>query len=195
MTAVSSRARRRSTFGPSALATPANAVTVARLLAAPVLVAMVAVAGPSYSAFAIGFAVAATDGVDGWIARRQGATSSGAFLDPLADKALVLGALAAVAGRGEVSWWPVLLIGGRELAMQWYRTVLGRRGISIPARSSAKAKTLVQDLAIGLCLLPPTASHPLVLELALWVAVGFTVVSGMQYLVDGRRAARAARSR
>lgn len=193
MTSLSSGTERPSTFGPSALATPANAVTAARLLATPVLVAMVAVSGPSYAAFAVGFAVAATDGVDGWIARRQGTTSSGAFLDPLADKALVLGALAVFAARGEVSWWPVLLIGARELSMQLYRTVLSRRGISVPARRSAKIKTLVQDLAVGLCLLPPVAPHHTVLATGLWLAAGLTVVSGVQYLVDGRRAARGRR--
>ncbi|HXW34459.1 MAG TPA: CDP-alcohol phosphatidyltransferase family protein, partial [Acidimicrobiales bacterium] len=66
--------RSSGTFGPSALATPANAVTLARLLAAPVIVVMVALWGPSWIAFGVAFAVAATDGLDGWIARRQGTT-------------------------------------------------------------------------------------------------------------------------
>ncbi len=181
---------RASTFGPSALATPANAVTFSRLLAAPVVVVMVAVWGPTYAAFLVGFAVAATDGLDGWIARRQGVTSSGAFLDPLADKAVVLGALAVVAARAEVSWVPVLLIAAREVAMQGYRTVLGRRGISVPARISAKVKTLVQDVAGGMCLLPPAVHHHALLAGVLWLAVAFTLVTGAQYLVDSRRAHR-----
>lgn len=185
---------RAPTFGPSALATPANAVTVARLLATPVLIAMVALRGAGYAPFAVALAIGCTDGVDGWIARRQGATRSGAFLDPLADKVIVVGTLMAIAGRGELSWWPVALIAGRELYMSVYRVVVGRRGVSIPARPSAKVKTLVQGLAILLCLLPPVAPHTVVLSVAIWVAVAFTLATGAQYVADGRRAAQAARA-
>lgn len=175
------------TFGPSALATPANAVTVGRLLAAPVIVVLVALWGPVWSAFAIVFAVGATDGVDGWLARRQGTTRSGAFLDPLADKACVVGTLAVVAARGEISWIPVVVITARELWMQAHRSRLGRRGISVPARRSAKLKTLVQGVACLLCLAPPLAPHHGVLAAAVWVAAVLTVVTGVQYAVDGRR--------
>lgn len=185
------RRTRSSTFGPSALATPANAVTVARLLAAPLIVVMVAVWGPSWGAFAVVFAVGATDGLDGWLARRQGTTTSGAFLDPLADKACVIGALMVVAARGEVGWLPVVLITAREVGMQLYRTVLSRRGVSVPARPSAKVKTLVQGIAVLMCLAPPVASHHLALTVAVWVAAALTILTGLQYLEDGRRMAGA----
>lgn len=179
-----------SRFGPSALVTPANSITVARLLATPVLIAMVAASGAGWPQFAVAFALGATDGIDGWLARRQGATRSGAFLDPLADKVAVVGVLCAIAGRGEVSWVPVTLIAAREVSMQAYRVVMGRRGISIPARSSAKVKTLVQGLAVLLCLVPQVAPHHVVLSVALWVAVALTLLSGAQYVLDGRKAAR-----
>ena len=179
-----------STFGPSALNTPANAITVARLLATPVLVAMIVVRGPGWAPFGVALAIGLTDGVDGWLARRQGTTRSGAFLDPLADKAGVVGALCAVAVKGEVSWLPVALIAAREVWMSLYRIAMGRRGISIPARLSAKVKTLVQGIAILLCLAPSVAPHRDVLSVAVWVAVAFTVVTGAQYLFDGRRAAQ-----
>ena len=68
-------------------------------------------------------------------------------------------------------------------------------GISIPARASAKLKTLVQGIAILLCLAPSVAPHRRVLDVAVWVAVAFTVVTGAQYLLDGRRAARRPRDR
>jgi CDP-diacylglycerol--glycerol-3-phosphate 3-phosphatidyltransferase len=180
------------TFGPSALNTPANAITVARLLATPVLVAMIVVHGPGWAPFGVALAIGLTDGVDGWLARRQGTTRSGAFLDPLADKAGVVGALCAIAVKGEVSWLPVAIIAAREVWMSLYRIAVGRHGISIPARSSAKLKTLVQGVAILLCLAPSVAPHHRVLEVAVWVAVVFTVVTGAQYLLDGRRAAQAA---
>ena len=75
------------TFGPSALVTPANAVTVARLLAAPVYVVMLVVWGASWINVVVGIILAGSDGLDGYMARRHGTTRSGAFLDPLADKA------------------------------------------------------------------------------------------------------------
>ena len=93
--------------------------------------------------------VASTDFLDGWVARRQGATTSGAFLDPLADKVLVLGALGALAAVGLTSWVPVVVIAGREVAVSAYRSSVARHGVSVPARRLAKLKTASQDLAIG----------------------------------------------
>jgi CDP-diacylglycerol--glycerol-3-phosphate 3-phosphatidyltransferase len=179
-----------SKFGPSALATPANAITIARLLATPILVVLVAVGGTGWAPFAVAFAIGATDGVDGWIARRQGATRSGAFLDPLADKVVVLSALFVLAAKSEIAWWPVGLIAAREVAITVYRSLVGRRGVSIPARTSAKVKTLVQGIAILLALAPPVARHHGVVGAVLWVAVAFTLVTGGQYLIDGRKAIR-----
>jgi CDP-diacylglycerol--glycerol-3-phosphate 3-phosphatidyltransferase len=127
-------------FGPSALATPANALTLARLVVAPVLAGLVLVVGPAWSLALAWTVVAATDGLDGWVARRQGVTRSGAFLDPLADKVLVLGVLVALAAIGRVWWWLVVVIAAREVAMSVWRSALGVRGVSVPARRSAKAK-------------------------------------------------------
>jgi CDP-diacylglycerol--glycerol-3-phosphate 3-phosphatidyltransferase len=178
------------TYGPSALATPANAVTIVRLLATPVLLALVLALGASWVTVVVWAVLAGTDGLDGWVARRQGATRSGAFLDPLADKFLVVGALVALVARGEIWWVPVALIAGRELSMSAYRIVVGRRGVSVPARWTGKAKAWAQDLAVGLALLPPVATHHHGLVVAvLWVAVGLTLFSGTQYVVDRRSAA------
>jgi CDP-diacylglycerol--glycerol-3-phosphate 3-phosphatidyltransferase len=175
-------------FGPSALATPANALTVARLLAAPLFVALIVNRGASWWTVAVGALVAGTDGADGWVARRQGTTRSGAFLDPLADKVVVLSALFLLSYLHTLPWVPVVLIGAREFLMSVYRAWIGRRGVSVPARRSAKIKTLVQDLAIATCLVPPLASRHTLQLVAIWVAAAFTIVSGFQYLIDGRRA-------
>ena len=182
-------APRATTFGPSALLTPANAITVIRLLATPVVIVMIMLWGASWFTFVFGGLLAMSDGIDGWVARRQGTTRSGAFLDPLADKAVVLGALVALVAKGIIWWLPVVVIAVREVAMSIYRSVAGRHGISIPARNSAKLKTLVQDLAIGMCLAPPLAGHWTLLNGAMWVAAFLTVFTGVQYYVDGRRAA------
>jgi CDP-diacylglycerol---glycerol-3-phosphate 3-phosphatidyltransferase len=175
-------------FGPSALATPANAVTVLRLLAAPVYVVMLVVWGASWINVAVGFVLAASDGLDGYIARRHGTTRSGAFLDPLADKAVVLGALVTLAAEGHLPWLPVVLIAIREVGMQLYRSWVGRRGVSIPARNSAKLKTLVQDIAVGTCIIPPLAHQHALQVGAIWFACALTLFTGAEYLLDGRRA-------
>jgi CDP-diacylglycerol--glycerol-3-phosphate 3-phosphatidyltransferase len=179
---------RVSRFGPSAVLTPANLLTIGRLLATPVLVVMVAVWGATWVAVVVAFCVCSTDGLDGWLARRHGATTSGAFLDPLADKAVVLGTFAVLAAKSEIEWLPVVLIAIREISMSAYRAFMSRRQVSIPARFSAKLKTVVQDLVLGLCLLPPASHHHALLNGAVWVATALTILTGLQYLQDGRRA-------
>src|SRR3974390_2046918 len=97
-------------FEASALATTDNAITVIRLLATPVILLLIVHLKSSWITAGAWVAVASTDFLDGWVARRQGATTSGAFLDPLADKVLVIGALAALASVDLCSWLPVVLI-------------------------------------------------------------------------------------
>ncbi|MGH9077221.1 MAG: CDP-alcohol phosphatidyltransferase family protein [Acidimicrobiales bacterium] len=179
-------------FAPSAVVTPANAVTVLRVAGTPLLVFLVLSLGPSWAALATWVALVGSDSLDGWLARRQGVTTSGAFLDPLADKVLILGALSAIAARGWVGWVPVVLIALRELAMSLYRAVLSRRHLSVPARPLAKAKTAVQGLAVALVLAPPVGLHHLWAgQDLLWAAVVLAFLSGAQYAFDGRRPALA----
>ncbi|HUF31603.1 MAG TPA: CDP-alcohol phosphatidyltransferase family protein, partial [Acidimicrobiales bacterium] len=88
------------------------------------------------------------------------------------------------------SFWvvPVAIIAVREVAMSAYRGWVSRRGVSLPARRSAKVKTAVQDVAVGLALFPPLADRsPGVADTVLWAAVVLTVATGVQYLLDGRR--------
>lgn len=182
-------------FGPSALATPANGLTLIRFLATPVFIAVVASRGPSWLAVAIGLPLVLTDILDGWIARRMGTTRSGAFLDPLADKILVIGSLIALVARGEQWWLPVAVITFRELAVSILRSRLGRRGISVPATRLAKLKTLFQDCAVGFSVLPLLAPRHLgVADACLWVAVVLSVWTGAQYLISAGRAAGGAPS-
>lgn len=175
-------------FGPSALATPANAVTVLRLLVAPLLVVSIATGGASWLNLVLWVALASTDGVDGWIARRHGTTRSGAFLDPLADKVLVLGALFALVAIDRFWWVPVAVIAAREVAVSLWRVRLGRRGLAVPASPGGKLKTFVQAFAIGCALAPPLVEFPWVADALLWAAVVVAVVSGLQYWRAGVRA-------
>ena len=176
-------------FGPSALATPANAVTIARVLVTPVLLAMILGGGASWPALAFWIVLSGTDWVDGYLARRQGVTRSGAFLDPLADKFLVLGAMFALVAEGLLWWLPVTLIAVREVAISLYRTWMGRRGVCIPARWWAKVKTVVQQFAVAFALLPLTTDEPVVASVALWAGVVLALVTGAQYLLDARKIA------
>lgn len=178
-----------SRYGASALATPANVITITRMILALPLLAFVAVDGASYWALAAWIILAGSDGLDGYLARRHGTTRSGAFLDPLADKILVLGAAWALVAAGTFWWLPVVLITVRELGISVFRSVYGRRGIAVPARYAAKVKTVVQEVAIGFALLPPAMEHaPWIATVVLWAAVVLTVYTGLSYVTDGARA-------
>ncbi len=179
---------RAGSFGPSALVTPANLISGARLVATPFMVLLIIRAGSSWASVAAWFVLSCTDGLDGIMARRQGTTRSGAFLDPLADKFCVLAAMLTLVATGRW-WWPaVALIAGRELAQTMWRSQLARRGISVPATSWAKLKTWLQDLAVGAALLPWTAGHHHLVQTLLWSAVALTMITGVAYLLGGRHA-------
>jgi CDP-diacylglycerol--glycerol-3-phosphate 3-phosphatidyltransferase len=180
-------------YHPGKLVTPANGITIARLVLAVPWIVLVARDGATWVTFALGFVLAATDFVDGWLARRQGTTTSGAFLDPLADKVLVIGGMVALVVRDRFSPIPVALITGRELAISAWRSYAGRRGVSVPARPLAKWKTFVQQLAIGLAILPVVADRSDVpADVVLWIAVALTLVTGVDYLRDAARMLRGA---
>jgi len=176
-------------YGPSAMLTPANAVTLVRLVLSPALLVMILREPSSWAAVSFWIALAVTDAVDGHLARRYGTTRSGAFLDPLADKVLVLGAFYALVAAGRFWLLPVALITVREVAISLLRTQLARQGLAVPARGLAKGKTVVQELAVGAALLPLTVDQPLLANVLLWAAVALTLVTGAQYLYDGRSAA------
>jgi CDP-diacylglycerol--glycerol-3-phosphate 3-phosphatidyltransferase len=177
-------------FGPSALATPANGVTISRLLLTVPLLVMVLDTGASWGGFSLWVVLCITDGIDGHLARRQGTTRSGAFLDPLADKVLVLGTMSALVANGSFWWLPVGLIAAREVGISVFRSYWVRRGLAVPASKAAKAKTVVQETAVAFALLPLTADHPLVYNTILWAAVVLTLVTGAQYVRAGSRATR-----
>ena len=136
-------------FGQGALLTPANFVTVARLLVAVPTLLLIRDRGAGWLTVGLWFAITSTDSLDGWLARRDGATRSGAFLDPVTDKAIVLGGLAVLADRGDFPWWPVVVIAIREIGISLYRSLAGRRGIVLPAQRLGKYKAFLQYCSWG----------------------------------------------
>jgi CDP-diacylglycerol--glycerol-3-phosphate 3-phosphatidyltransferase len=174
---------------PSAVKTWANLVTVARVLIAPFMFVLIPdKPGGSWVAFALWFVLCSTDGIDGYLARRHGSTTVGAFLDPLADKVLVIGAMVFLVNSNVFWIVPVIIITARELAISLYRTFVGAKGVSVPASKIAKLKTLSQQLSVGFAIAPLTALDAKWLwNGLLWISVALALISGGQYMWRARR--------
>ena len=117
----------------------------------------------------------------------NGATRSGAFLDPLADKLLVLGGFVALGVRGDFPWIAVAIVAVREIGVSIWRSVEIRRGVSFPARPLGKWKANVQFLAVAAVLFPPTADVEWFSDTVLWLAVAMTVISAIDLVVHAYR--------
>ena len=169
---------------PSAIKTWANLVTVARIIIAPFMFLLIPdQPGGRWGAFLLWFVLCTSDGIDGYLARRHGATNLGAFLDPLADKVLVLGAMVFLVANDTFWIVPVAIMAGRELLISLYRTFVGAKGVSVPASKTAKWKTFAQQLAVGFAIMPWTALDATWLwKSLLWIAVVLALISGFQYL-------------
>jgi CDP-diacylglycerol--glycerol-3-phosphate 3-phosphatidyltransferase len=164
-----------------------NALTSARALLVIPLIGLIALG--DVSAALIVFALAAaTDALDGPLARRRGGTTAlGAALDPLADKVLVVGTLLALALRGIAPAWAVLLILGRELVAIEVRA---RSPHVLGAGVDGKAKTVLQVAAV-LALLAgaawPSAGLAPAANALLAAAAALTVLSGVRLVLRARQ--------
>lgn len=170
-----------------------NALSVVRIVLVPLLVVVMLTPPRSWdwtgvhSDFlgALIFGLASlTDLLDGWLARRRRqVTALGQWLDPLADKLLVLGALISLVQLGRAPAWMVAIIVGRELAVTGLRSVATSRGVAMPASDLGKRKMAAQVTAILGLLLAPSVPFPLdwVGTIALWVMLGLAVWSAVDY--------------
>ena len=165
------------------------ALTGARILAVPVVMALI-LSGPNhesaYTAAAVVFAIAAsTDFVDGYLARRWAVTTKlGSFLDTTADKLLVSGALIALVDVDRASAWIAAIIIGRELLILGLRGVVAADGTVFPPSIWGKLKTNVQFIAIFLAIVRWGGElDPLRLdEWAMVAAAAITVMSAIEYV-------------
>jgi len=163
-----------------------NALTLSRLAAIPVLMILLVVRFPGHDqiAAAVFIVVSFTDTLDGQIARRRGLVSDlGKFLDPLADKLFVLSVLIVLVQEALVPAWVVVVIFSRELLITILRSVAASQGRIISAAPMGKTKTMTQMAAVVLLILqrPYPAIVPFA-ELAVGVAIIFTVGSGIDYM-------------
>lgn len=173
-----------------------NAITVLRILLAPVFFVMLLVdngadGGLRWAAAVLFILAIATDGIDGHIARSRGlVTDLGKLLDPIADKVLTGAALIGLSILNELPWWVTIVILVREVGITVWRFVQLSDRV-IPASRGGKLKTLVQSIAISLALLP---FANLLGDWVNWangvfmaLAVILTVVTGIDYLVQAWR--------
>ena len=165
-----------------------NVLTVARILAVPVIVVALLDETPNGDALAAAvFALAAlTDGLDGYIARsRDAVTTFGKLMDPLADKLLIIAALVSLVSLGRLAAWVAMVIIARELAVTGLRAVAAEQGVVISASWLGKAKTILQVGAVfALIAFDPA---PIWVDILLYVAVAMTLISGADYFLGLRR--------
>jgi CDP-diacylglycerol--glycerol-3-phosphate 3-phosphatidyltransferase len=171
-----------------------NTLTIARIFIVPLLVAVLvqekiilhwngAVITNDVVALIIFWVAAATDLLDGYLARRWGqVTTIGTLLDPIADKLLVSAALISLVQVRVVPGWLVVLLVGREFAVSGLRSIAAVEGYTIKASELGKTKTFWQVLAISLLMI--SMHHPWVgrwANLSLYVVVLFSIWSAISY--------------
>ena len=175
-----------------------NVLTMSRILAVPVLVALLWPRATPM-AYAVTFVlyclIGATDWVDGAIARSRGAVSRlGIFLDPIADKIMVVAVVVTLVFTGDIHdlhVLPALVILLREIIVSGLREFLAGSSISVPVSQLAKWKTAAQMTALGGLILAGALPRlqwlsPAALVL-LWAAAVLTLMTGYSYLRTGLR--------
>ena len=179
----------------------ANSITIARILLVPVFLVLLLAGLPEpwgdLAAAAVFILAAATDKLDGYVARRnKQITTLGQFLDPLADKLLIAAALIALVAQDRVAAWVATVIIVREVAVSVLRIIGVSQGVSIPADRYGKLKTVLQIVYVVYVLFP-TADIAEFIHVSTDVAVVIqwilaalvvivTLYSGIRYFINAR---------
>jgi CDP-diacylglycerol--glycerol-3-phosphate 3-phosphatidyltransferase len=182
-----------------------NLLTMLRVAVVPLLVYLLTDPGRMAGLLAAGVFILAsiTDYLDGYLARKQGiVTTIGKFLDPLADKLIVVSALIMLAGMpcapesalpcdARVPAWVVVLVVGRELAVTALRSIAAGEGVTLGAEELGKYKTIFQIFAlVGLCVHYPylyVEFHAVGMYF-LWISILLSLWSAVDYSIRFRRA-------
>src|SRR3989338_6969693 len=171
----------------------ANWLTVLRIVLIPVFVSLMVYRKPG--AGLLVFAVAAsTDLLDGWVARRSGPSRLGAFLDPMADKLLLTASFVTLTYLKVLPFWIAAVVISRDVILVVGALLIYMLGGRIHPQPTwaGKAATFFQVLTVLLGLLARYFRLPFGPAPVLWLAAAFTVVSRLQYIVQGMRFLNAA---
>ncbi len=174
-----------------------NKLTILRVCLIPFFVVFAKMGGTAMQAVAVGIYVLAcvTDALDGRIARsRNLVTNFGKFMDPIADKLLVMSAMIVLAAQGRMPDWVCILMLGREFLVSGFRLVAVENGVVIAAGPLGKLKTVFQMVStIALMLLVPVEGTPMlgeagatVARVLMYIALVLTVISGADYIIRNR---------
>ena len=176
-------------MSPSPLTSLPNLITLGRIAAIPVIL-ILAVSGPAarWLALILFILAAASDWLDGYLARKSGLTSPlGQMLDPIADKLLVAALIVVLAWDRSLSALdlvPAVVIILREVFVAGLREFMGARAGTIKVTQLAKWKTTVQLVSLAFVLAEPLIPGlSLVSDLLLWLAAVLTAVTGAQYFL------------
>ncbi len=164
--------------------TTANKITVLRIILVPVFMVLLYL-GQTYWALAVYIIACVSDFVDGKIARKYNQiTDFGKFMDPLADKMLVLAAMCYFVEVGLIPGWVVAVVLLREFGVSGLRLLAVEQGIVIAAAWSGKIKTGVTMVALGVLILAgqPWFPAPEVIAVVCWMLILITTLySGIEY--------------
>lgn len=167
-----------------------NKLSMLRILLIPVFVILALMNAPAAQYAAVGVFVLAsiTDALDGRIARKNGlVTNFGKFIDPIADKLLVMSALIVLVERGRMPGWVCIVMLAREFAISGFRLVAAGTGKVIAAGILGKIKTVTQMIAVIALLLTAIdgvfAPLGTFADVAMYVSAFMTVWSGADYII------------
>jgi CDP-diacylglycerol--glycerol-3-phosphate 3-phosphatidyltransferase len=172
--------------------TPPNLVTLFRIATAPVLVWLLMYTGPaaSWAAAGVFFVATVSDYFDGYLARSYDSVSTlGKFLDPMADKLVVMTALIMLTGMARmphVPAWMVVVLVSRETLVTGLRAVAAAEGLIVGAEELGKYKMALQSIAVHGLLIHYTYLHVDFFAagmFVLWIAMVVSVWSGIDYYV------------
>ncbi|MCA0200289.1 MAG: CDP-diacylglycerol--glycerol-3-phosphate 3-phosphatidyltransferase [Proteobacteria bacterium] len=173
-----------------------NILTISRIFVIPIVLVLIVFddAWARWTACGLFTAAGITDFFDGYLARRSNMVSAlGRFLDPIADKLLVVAVLfMVVALPGRVNEWslfPALVILLREIMVSGLREFLAELRVGVPVSKLAKVKTTVQMIALGFLIVgdagPDAIPAKFIGEIGIWVAAVITLITGYDYLRAG----------
>ncbi|MBL7575095.1 CDP-diacylglycerol--glycerol-3-phosphate 3-phosphatidyltransferase [Peptoniphilus asaccharolyticus DSM 20463] len=167
----------------------ANKLTMLRILMVPAFVLFMYLNFENSRIVAtVIFAIASfTDFLDGYIARKNNlVTNFGKFADPLADKILVAAALICLTELGDIPAWGVIIIIAREFAVTGFRIIAASENITIAASPLGKIKTVSQLVSLIILLTNITMIYKVGI-IIFYVAIAFTIISGIDYFVKNKK--------